>query len=419
MNIINDMLDKLDKHYLKTHNNSIFEEKAFKWFDPANGMGNFPVAIYLRLMEGLKNQIKNDHNRKKHILENMLYMSELNKKNVFVCKQIFDINNEFKLNIYNGDSLKLNINKEWDIKQFDVIIGNPPYNKELTKTGANPLYNEFIEKYIDKCKYLTFIVPSRWFVGGRGLDKFRKMMLNRSDIVYIMHFNNASSIFGNDVNIEGGVNYFLMDYQYNGLCQLNDSKIKLNKYDIIVDSKYYDIIDKLSKHENINKLYISQDHYKIQTNDKRLTDNKKSLKCYVSQQKGFIKYIDKKYIKKPTDTYKVITARANGKNGCFGNTFIGNKNEVHSKSYISFEIESKQEADSLLNYMNCRLPNFMLSLRKISQDISQNTCKWIPLPTLDKKWTDNDVYKYFKLSKAEIELIEKTDIKGFSKKSKN
>ena len=64
--------------------------------------------------------------KKKHILENMLYMSELNKKNFLICKQIFDINNEYKLNIYNGDSLKLDINKEWNIDKFDIIIGNPP-----------------------------------------------------------------------------------------------------------------------------------------------------------------------------------------------------------------------------------------------------------------------------------------------------
>ena len=99
MKLVNDMLDKLDEYYIKENNKSIFEEKDFKWFDPANGMGNYPIAIYLRLMKGLKGVIKNRSERKKHILENMLYMSELNKKNVFVCKQIFDISAEYKLNL--------------------------------------------------------------------------------------------------------------------------------------------------------------------------------------------------------------------------------------------------------------------------------------------------------------------------------
>ena len=79
-----DNLDNLDKSYIKEHRRSIFTELNLKWFDPASGMGNFPIAVYLKLMEGLKITISNDEDRKKHILENMLYMSELNKKNVFI-----------------------------------------------------------------------------------------------------------------------------------------------------------------------------------------------------------------------------------------------------------------------------------------------------------------------------------------------
>ena len=119
LTLVEEMLDKLDDEYRKTHDNkSIFSIKKFKWFDPANGMGNFPVIIYLRLMEGLKGKIKNESKRKRHILENMLYMSEINKKNVVVCKQIFDIKNKYKLNIYCGNSLELDTLKEWNIKKI-------------------------------------------------------------------------------------------------------------------------------------------------------------------------------------------------------------------------------------------------------------------------------------------------------------
>ena len=64
--------------------------------------------------------------------------------------------------------------------------------------------------------------------------------------------------------------------------------------------------------------------------------------------------------------------------------------------------------------MKCKLPNFMLSLRKISQDISESTCKWIPLPPLNVDWNDEKVYKYFKLSKDEIKLIQETKINGYN-----
>ena len=138
MKLVNEMLDKLPIE--------VWKNKTLKWLDPATGMGNFPIAVYLRLMEGLKEEIEDDKERKTHILENMLYMCELNKKNVLITKQIFDINNEYKLNLYEGNSLQLDIQKEFGITKFDIIIGNPPYNEELTtKKGSAPaLYNKFV-----------------------------------------------------------------------------------------------------------------------------------------------------------------------------------------------------------------------------------------------------------------------------------
>ena len=114
----------------------------------------------------------------------------------------------------------------------------------------------------------------------------------------------------------------------------------------------------------------------------------------------------------------MITARANGKSGCFGNTFIGNPNEVHTKSYISFNVQSEDEAKSLVSYMKCKLPNFMLSLRKISQHINEHTCKWIPLVPLDRQWSDKQIYNYFKLSEDDILLIKNTKIVGYKEQNK-
>ena len=410
------MLKDIEEYWFKNKNENIWTNEKITWYDPATGMGNYPIVIYYKLMEGLKNKIPNEVERKKHIIEKQIYMGELNKKNCFVVKQIFNINNEYKLNLYEGDTLNIEINDVFKINKFDIIIGNPPYNEELTSVGAKPLYNKFIEFYVNKCNLLSFIVPSRWFAGGKGLDKFRKMMINRTDILYIKHYDDATKIFGNSVDIKGGVNYFLISKYYSGLCDYNGSKVKFNTFDVILDSKYYSLVKKFLDKQIITKYYISQDYYKIQTNDKRLIDENKEnyLKCYVSKQKGFIKYIDKKEINKETDSFKVITARAAfGANSSFGNIFIGLPNEVHTKSYISFNVKTKNEAESLLSYMKCKLPNLLLSLRKSSQDISESTCKWIPLLPLDRQWNDEEVFKYFKLSKDDINLIEKTKISGY------
>jgi site-specific DNA-methyltransferase (adenine-specific) len=414
MDFINDkMLKDIEEYWLKNKNENIWTNEKLTWYDPASGMGNYPIAIYYKLMDGLKQKIPNDEQRKKHIIEKQLFMGELNKKNCFVIKQIFNIKNEYKLNLYEGDTLNIKLNEVFGISKFDFIIGNPPYNEELTSVGAKPLYNKFIEYYVNKCNLLSFIVPSRWFAGGKGLDKFREMMINRKDILYIKHYNDATKIFGNTVSIEGGVNYFLIDKDYNGLCDYNGTKVKFNNFDIILDSKYYDIVNKFVQYKKITDLYLGR-YFGIESNDKNLIDDTKLIKCYVSQQKGFIKYIDKQYIKKDYNFYKLITARANGGNGCFGNIFIGNPTEIHTGSYISFKISNEIEAKSLLSYMKCKLPNFMLSLRKISQDISEATCKWIPLPPLNKEWNDDEVYKYFKLSDNEIKLIKETKINGYN-----
>jgi len=176
MCLVFEMLDNLDKHYINTYGRSIFTELNFKWFDPASGMGNFPVAVYLRLMDGLQDQIPNDEERKKHIIENMLYMSELNKKNVFICHQIFNMNNQYRLNLYEGDTLELDIVSVWNIEpnSFEVVLGNPPYNKGgiwshtkiMDSTKREVLWMKFIERtfngWLKQDGFLVFITPLYW-----------------------------------------------------------------------------------------------------------------------------------------------------------------------------------------------------------------------------------------------------------------
>ena len=135
----------------------------------------------------------------------------------------------------------------------------------------------------------------------------------------------------------------------------------------------------------------------------------------MSQIKGFVNYIDKNTIDiNKLNNYKVITVTAStANNDCFGNMCIGEKDEIHSESYISFNVNSKLEAESLFSYLKTRFSNFLLKMRKITHNISENTCKWIPLPPLNKEWYDEDVYKYFKLSEDEIKLIKETIIVGY------
>ena len=182
MSLVEEMLDKLPEE--------VWSNSELKWFDPANGMGNFPIAVYYRLMKGLSSKIKNEEKRKKHIIENMLYMSELNKKNCFMTKQIFDPEDKYQLNLFEGDTLDLDPMKEWSISTFDIIMGNPPYNQSKEGSlkggyGGRSLWDKFVEKSIDfwlkKNSLLLFIHPPSW----RKPEHKLWDILSKKQLVYI------------------------------------------------------------------------------------------------------------------------------------------------------------------------------------------------------------------------------------------
>jgi hypothetical protein len=391
-----EMLDKIP---------SEFWSSPKKVFEPCSGKGGFVIDIVHRFMEGMKETIVDEKERYKIIVEECLYFSDINPTNIFICKLLLDPYSEYSLKYNEGDTLELDIREKWDIEGFDAVIGNPPYSTNPSNPDNKPIYNKFIEKYIDNCVLMLFVVPSRWFVGGKGLDKFREFMMRRRDIAMIEHENISRKWFEN-VDIEGGVNYFLKDAMYEGDCAFNGMSYNLSKYDCIVDTRYHEIIDIVDEQGNLDVLYAGR-YFNIETNDKCF-DDKGLVKCYVSlkQSKDRCRYVNYDFNGKDK-FWKVVTARANGKSPCFGIKFVAGPEEIYSGSYISFRVDDENKANSLLSYLGTKFANYMLSIRKISQDISKNTCKWIPLVPLDRTWTDNDVYEYFNFTQEQIDLIEK------------
>ena len=260
MKLVNEMLDKLPIE--------VWTDKKLKWLDPCCGMGNFPIAVYLRLFDSLKNIIVDDKERKKHILENMLYMSELNKKNVLICKQIFDINNEYKLNIYEGDSLKMNYNKEFGITQFDVIIGNPPYNASGTKASGNTIWQLFVNnsiKLLKKNGYLCFIHPNGWrkpnTEKGKFYGLFDKMTKNNIILYLEIHdtkdgmkqFNCGTRYDWYILQKKQNINYKTKIIDQNNISY----EINLSKYNWLANCEL-ELINKLIANENEEKCKILQ-----------------------------------------------------------------------------------------------------------------------------------------------------------------
>ena len=402
------MLDRLEEE-----TPGLFSKKNYKWLDPCNGIGNFPICIYYRLMEGLKTKIKDEERRRKHIIEKMLYVCEIDETNIDIYKQIMK-GEDYKLNIYTGDFMEFEP-EYFDLESFDVVIGNPPYQKN-TKEGSYgsslPFYNDFIDHGCDMSEIVMFVTPSRWFSGGKGLDKFRKKMLSKKTIRVIDHYTNSKDVFSM-VNIEGGVNVLFIDSSYNGECKFISKNLKtlvnLSDYDVISDPKYIVLVKFFNETNKLSSIFKTRGLYKLETNDKRLHEKSlNSIKCYVSQMKGFIKYVDKKDVNtyETNKYYKVITPEANGRCKNFGNIFTSTPDEVYTNSYISFVTDNNEESESLMSYMKCKLPNVMLGLRKISQHISEKTCKWIPIVPFDRVWTDEEVNKHFNIPNNLISLVD-------------
>ena len=189
--LVHEMLDQLDEVYVKEHGKSIFSEVGLKWFDPAVGIGNFPVVVYQRLMNGL--QIPNEEERRKHILEQMIYAAELTPKNVSVYNKIF-CGDTYKLNMYEGDTLNMDVKKEFGVDKFDVVMGNPPYNKSKDGVlkggyGGRSLWDLFVVKslneWVDDKKYLLFIHPPSW----RKPEHYLWEVLSKKQLLYLKTYS--------------------------------------------------------------------------------------------------------------------------------------------------------------------------------------------------------------------------------------
>jgi hypothetical protein len=370
-------------------------------FEPCCGKGGFVIDLFERFMLNLSDKFPDEQKRKKFILEKMIYFGDINPLNIWLCCLLLDPKQEYKLQYYLGDTLTLDIKKEWGLENFNMIIGNPPYSTDPSKPNTKSIYNLFIEKYIDLARYFMFVIPSKWFSGGKGLDKFRKFMMNRKDIKLLCHEPDCKKWFSK-VEIKGGVCYFLK-IPKETKCSFNGIKIQLDKYDIIVEPKYIPLLEKIKKYETIESIYMTSSYYKVRPNDKRLSDISSctTIPCYVSslKRKDRVRYIEEKQVKQTERTWKVITAEASGKgrNG-FGFACVSNPNQIYTDSYVSFRVKNEDEGKSLLSYMKCKLPNYVLGIRKMTHHINTDTIKWIPLVSLDREWTDEKVFEYFSIS---------------------
>ncbi|GHT61280.1 hypothetical protein AGMMS50239_11880 [Bacteroidia bacterium] len=327
--------------------------------------------------------------------------------------------------------------------KFDVIIGNPPYQLSDgggTGSSAKPIYQIFIQqaKKLNP-QYLSMIVPSRWFTGGKGLDDFRDKMIHDKRIQVLHDYINASDVF-TSVSIEGGVCYFLWNRDNEGKCRyyLHNSENTIKEYeryldeggDILVrDEICLNIINKVQqlKEKSFLSLVSSRNPYGfgsdfIKNNNLILSDtkiingycllgilNRKRTERYLPQTFSIPKAKDE------LDKWRIFISKADGAAGQIGNPIpariigipkIAKPFDICTETFLRVGIFSSIiETENVAEYMKTKFFRFLVGIRK-NKNMTQDTYLFVPLQDFSESWTDEKLYAKYGLNQEEIDFIE-------------
>ena len=316
-----------------------------------------------------------------------------------------------------------------DDMQFDVIIGNPPY--QLGSDGGTrdiPIYQKFVmQGKALKPRLLSMVIPARWMAGGLGLSDFRDETLGDHTIREIHDFPDSKEVFPS-VDIMGGVCFLLWDTShsgdaavtsYRGGNQKGPHRRKLNEFDIFVrDVDSAAILRKvLANEENSITELLSVDKEFGWTSNFRDFETEPfdaSIPIYYvdagTRKQG---YISRGKITKSVnliDRWKVMVPQAHGGTGIpnvvLGKPFVASAPSVCTQTYLFFAIDNEILAKNLLSYVSTKFFRFLVSLRKITQHANKSTYTWVPLQDFSKPWTDTELYAKYKLTDEEIAFIE-------------
>ena len=311
---------------------------------------------------------------------------------------------------------------------FDVIIGNPPY--QLADGGnaasAKPLSHLFVQQAIRLSpRYLSMIIPARWYSGGKGLDEFRDLMLNDTRLSYLVDYFDSNDCFPG-IDLSGGVCYFLWDQQHSGDCIVrsiingkesiiqrpliekgNDSFVRFNSS--------ISILEKIKQFQESSfiQLVSSRKPFGIATNEKIDTEKGiNGIKIYAYPKNGYIENskvsVNKQSVYKP----KVLISYAYGERGNFpylviGKPFIGEVNSCCSETYLMIgPFENTNECENVMSYIRTKFFRFLVLLRKNTQHATSKVYQFVPLQEFSHPWTDEMLYKKYNLTEDEIAFIE-------------
>lgn len=492
----NRMLDTLADGWAAANGGAdIWADSSVTFLDPCTKSGVFLREIATRLIKGLKDEIPDLQARVDHILTKQLFgigitrlTALLARRSLYCSKHATGVHSVAK---GFGDNDDGNIwfertEHEWvaercrfcgasketfergddvethayavihtnDIKarmgdwfggnvHFDVIIGNPPYqlNTEGFGTQARPIYQQFVQqaKALEP-RFLSMIIPSRWFSGGMGLDEFRESMLTDSRVRLIEDYLTASDVFPG-VGLKGGVCYFLWDRDNPGPCRVAthykneqtsiatrplleagaDVFIRFNeglsilKKVAAVETGVDDTLE-LPEGKRFIDLVSSIGAYGLDSTFRGNSEKAPGdLKVY---RNGGVGYVSRDQISREQDSFdkwKVFIGRAAPGTGnkdtyphrIISTPFLGEPGSISSWTYMYIgPFDKKSEAESVLSYLSCRLTRLLILLHKPSADTTRRVYTFVPTQDWSKTWTDAALYEKYGITDEEVAFIE-------------
>lgn len=492
----NRMLDTLAEAWGTDNSGAnIWADKKVKFLDPFTKSGVFLREITSRLNKGLEKEIPELEKRVNHILTKQVFgigitqiTSLLARRSVYcskhakgehsiangfatddgniwfrriehtwdadnckycgASKQTFDRGEGLETHAYafiHTNNIKTRLTELFGGNmQFDVIIGNPPYQLDDGGygTSAAPIYQLFVEqaKKLEP-RYLSMIIPARWFAGGKSLDDFRESMLTDNRLRSIDDFLSASDVFPG-IGLKGGVCYFLWNRDHPGSCQVSthfkdwpvstasrplleagaDVFIRFNeglsilKKIVAVESGETRSVS-LPEGKRFDQLVSSSRPFGLRTFFQgKTTKSRSDLLVY---QNGGIGYVDRKSISMGThliNGWKVYVGAAAPGTGnkdtyphkILSTPFLGEPDSICSETYLCIgPFDSKKQAESVLSYLSCRLTRLLILLHKPSQHTTRKVYSFVPTQKWTRRWTDEELYAKYDLSAPEVTFIEK------------
>jgi hypothetical protein len=494
--VANRMLDTIAEAWASTYpGDDIWSNPEVTFLDPVTKSGVFLREITARLTKGLEGQIPDLQERVDHILTKQVFgigitrlTSLLARRSLYCSKsadgehsivhsfddgdgniwfdhvehtwvkgrcrfcragqQEFDRGDQFDTHAYafiHTDDIKARIAELFGgDMQFDVIIGNPPYQLSDGKggggTSAGPIYQHFVEtaKALSP-HYLSMIIPSRWFTGGKGLDDFRDSMLADERLRSIDDYLGASEVFPG-IGLKGGVCYFLWDRDNPGPCTVTtryknwpisvatrpllekgaDVFIRFNmgvsilKKVMAVETEGDSL--ELSESKRFDRLVSPRKPFGLSsTFQGNPTKSPGDLTLY---QKGDLGYIARDQINngiKLIDKWKLFVGFAAPGTGnkdtyphkVISTPFVVGPGSVSTETYLAIgPFTSEAQAKSALSYLTCRLTRFLIQLHKASQNTTRKVYTFVPVQDWTKTWNDDRLYARYGLTEEEIEFLE-------------